>query len=277
MTPHDHDSDAPRDPIHVTPAAGRHPFSPTASSSAAAADAATARMVAVMHELNNLLDGATRTLSLARRSLGELAIAPGLDPSISTQLATATTALEHMADLLQAAMRPGSDSLSTMSVRTAPLVEAITHALEAHRPLAAECRVELLAEVSPRLVLTEAGPIYPAIANGVRNAIEAIARSGLGSRVELIAELETVDGQPAEIVIDIVDDGPGPDEQTREHAFDPGFTTKREGFGVGLSLSRQIIRSLGGAITLSSRTPNDALRPSGRGGHLTMRYPLKCA
>lgn len=275
MTPHDHDPDAPRDPIYVTPASGRHPFSPTASSSAAAADAATARLIAVMHELNNLLDGATRTLSLARRSLGELAIAPGLDPSISMQLETATTSLEQMAELLHTAMRPGAASVIKSNMRTAPLVEAITHALEAHRPLASECRVELLAEISPRLVLAEAGPIYPAIANGVRNAIEAIARSGLGSRVELIAELETLDGCEPEIVIDIVDDGPGPDEQSRKHAFDPGYTTKNEGFGVGLSLSRQIVRSLGGSITLGSRSPEDRLRPGGRGGHLTMRYPLK--
>lgn len=274
MPPHDHDPDAPRDPIHVTPAAGRNPFSPSASSSSVAADAATARLVAVMHELNNLLDGATRTLSLARRNLGELAIAPGLDPSISTQLATATTALEQMSDLLQSAMRPGSGLMMKPSVRSTPLLEAITHAIEVHRPLASECRVELLAEVSPRLSSIESGPIYPAIANGVRNAIEAIARSGLGSRVELIAELQSGEENASEVVITIVDDGPGPDAHARRHAFDPGFTTKSEGFGVGLSLSRQILQSLNGAITLGSRKPNDALRPGGRGGRLTMRYPL---
>lgn len=247
---------------------------PTSSSSAAAADAATARLVAVLHELNNLLDGATRTLSLAKRSLGSLAMAPGLDPSIAGQLETATGALEQMAELLHAAMRPDGGSLVGASVEGAPLIEAITHAIECHRPLAAEGRVELLAEVSPRLVLAEAGPMYPAIANAVRNAIEAITRSGLGSRVELIAELETRNGCAPEVVIDIVDDGPGPDEHAQRHCFDPGFTTKREGFGVGLSLAQEIIASLDGEISLSPRSPHDPVRPGGRGGHMKMRYPL---
>src|SRR5690606_13736103 len=80
MTQRERDPDGPREPIRVTPATGRNPFLPTAGSAAQASDAATARLVAVMHELNNLLDGATRTLTLAQRSLRELAIAPGLDP-----------------------------------------------------------------------------------------------------------------------------------------------------------------------------------------------------
>src|SRR5690606_14625246 len=116
-------------------------------------------------------------------------------------------------------MRPGSGNVFGQTSRKTPLIEVITHAIDSHRALASDCRVELAAEVSPRLVLVEAGPMYPAISNAIRNAIESISRSGLGSRVELVAELETCDGETPQIVIDVVDDGPGLDAQTQRHAF----------------------------------------------------------
>lgn len=273
MTRREPDPDAPRDPIRVTPAAGRGPAAPGAAMAGPAADAATTGLLAVMHELNNLLDGATRTLSLARQGLGELALAPGLDPTVSLQLDTATTALEQMAELLHEVMRPGGGSVLA-SRRDAGLVEVITHALEVHRPLAGEHRVEMLAEVSPRLVLASAGPIYPALANIIRNAIEAIAQARLGSRVELVAELVTAPGSAPEVQIDVVDDGPGPTDSARRSAFDPGFTTRSDGFGVGLSLARRILRELNGSITLEPRSPEDPVRPGGRGAHIKIRYPL---
>lgn len=276
MTQHDQgDNREPRrEPIRVTPAAGRVSPPPDAAAVAAAADASTARLVAVMHELNNLLDGATRTLSLARRSLGDMALAPGLDPAIAHKLETANTALEQMGQLLHVAMRPGSTPALVSWKTTTSLIETITHSLDVHRPLALEHHIELVAEISPRLILAHAGPIYPTLANAIRNAIEAIIHSNLGSRIELIAELDTPADGPPMIHIDIVDDGPGPDQYAQKHAFDPGFTTKNEGFGIGLSLGRQIMRSLDGTIKLHPRSPADTLRPSGRGAHVVIQYPL---
>lgn len=275
MAQRDHDHDAPRRPIRVTPGHGPGAPLPEAGLAPAAADAATARLVSMLHELNNLLDGATRTLALARQSLGELAIAPGVDPAIAVQIETASTALEQMGELLHAAMRPASAVVAGASDSRTTLVEVIEHTIQSHRPLAGERRIELRAEVSPRLVLASAGPIYPAIANAIRNAIEAIARSGLGSRVELIAELDVEHHQQPQVQIDIVDDGPGPDAAAREHAFEPGFSIKPDGFGVGLALARQIIDALDGTITLEPRSPDDPLRPGGRGGHVRIRYPQK--
>lgn len=273
MTQRDPDADPPREPIRVRPVSGRDPVRPASTRAGLSADVATASLLEVLHELNNMLDGAARSLSLARRSLGELALAPGLDPGVMSRLDTASAALGQMADLLHAALRPGAGDVLA-AAPDAPLIEIITHALDVHRPLAEEHRVELLAEVSPRLVLAGAGPIYPALANVIRNAIDAIAASKVGSRVEVVAELVTGESGEPHVWLDIVDDGPGPTEAARRRATDPGFTERRDGFGIGLSLARRIVRDLGGALTFDARSPDDPVRPGGRGAHVRIRYPL---
>ena len=54
------------------------------------------------------------------------------------------------------------------------------------------------------------------------------------------------------VVIDVEDNGPGIDDELSKKIFVPFFSTKPEGSGIGLSLSRQIIRNHGGHITLES-------------------------
>jgi two-component system nitrogen regulation sensor histidine kinase NtrY len=54
------------------------------------------------------------------------------------------------------------------------------------------------------------------------------------------------------IVIRIIDNGPGISKEAQEKIFIPFFTTKQDGSGIGLSLSRQIMRSHGGNIRVNS-------------------------
>jgi signal transduction histidine kinase len=54
------------------------------------------------------------------------------------------------------------------------------------------------------------------------------------------------------VVLTIKDNGPGMDADTLEKIFVPFFTTKESGSGIGLSLSRQIIRLHNGNITCDS-------------------------
>ena len=58
------------------------------------------------------------------------------------------------------------------------------------------------------------------------------------------------------IVIRIIDNGPGISPEVQEKIFIPFFTTKKEGSGIGLSLSRQIMRSHGANIRVNSK-PGD--------------------
>jgi signal transduction histidine kinase len=70
-----------------------------------------------------------------------------------------------------------------------------------------------------------------------------------------------------EVLISVIDDGPGIRPDVIERIFDPFFTTKPvgEGTGLGLSISHEIVRRHGGRIEVSSR--------AGRGTEFRVALP----
>jgi nitrogen fixation/metabolism regulation signal transduction histidine kinase len=102
-----------------------------------------------------------------------------------------------------------------------------------------------------RLVATE-GPACPvrgeaklierAIRNLMENALQAVGRTG-EIRVSCLAV-----GDFAELVIE--DTGPGFDEETRARLFEPFFSTKTQGSGLGLALVKKVAEDLGGSASL---------------------------
>jgi PAS domain S-box-containing protein len=106
---------------------------------------------------------------------------------------------------------------------------------------------------------------YPAelrqvFTNLVVNAIEAAGPSGhIEVKAEHLAPSSTSGGERREdgVQVEIVDNGPGISETHSPNLFQPFFSTKGEqGTGLGLWVSRGIIRKHGGAITLESRKDN---------------------
>ena len=58
--------------------------------------------------------------------------------------------------------------------------------------------------------------------------------------------------------IQIVDNGKGIEKKDRRNIFRPGFSTKKRGWGLGLSLTKRIITEIhGGKIYIKNSTPND--------------------
>lgn len=83
--------------------------------------------------------------------------------------------------------------------------------------------------------------------NLLKNAMEALAEVDGRKEIRLEA-VRAVD----EVRIEVVDNGPGIAKELQEDIFVPFFTTKPAGSGIGLSLSRQIIRMHGGDLTVVS-------------------------
>ncbi|HET7374949.1 MAG TPA: HAMP domain-containing sensor histidine kinase [Gemmatimonadaceae bacterium] len=80
-----------------------------------------------------------------------------------------------------------------------------------------------------------------------KNAIDALA--GRGGRVSLSAQHTTDD--PDAVVIRVSDDGPGIPRELRSRIFEPGFSTKKSGWGIGLSLAKRIVEeNHGGRLLL---------------------------
>jgi len=102
--------------------------------------------------------------------------------------------------------------------------------------------------------------------NLVRNGIEAMATlpetsTGGRSREITLATGYNSDGEP---VIEVTDQGPGLDDQGIRQMFQPFYTSKPHGLGLGLSMSRSIIEGFGGFL--------DARRAPGGGLTLTCRF-----
>ena len=109
------------------------------------------------------------------------------------------------------------------------------------------------AEVDPESLSITADPalIEQVLINLCKNSVEAV--SGISHpKIKLKAGTDGL-GNP---VVKVIDNGKGIAEDVSERIFIPFFTTKPEGSGIGLSLSRQIIRLHKGTISVAS-TPNE--------------------
>lgn len=106
------------------------------------------------------------------------------------------------------------------------------------RGVAVECR---LAEALPP-VAADRIQVEQVILNLLQNAADAMA--GAATR-RLGVATELVDGV---VRVAVADSGPGLSPEARAHLFQPFFTTKPDGLGLGLSLSRSIIESHGGRL-----------------------------
>jgi len=99
-------------------------------------------------------------------------------------------------------------------------------------------------------VMADAELIEQVLINLFKNAIDALNKKKKGE-ISLTGEKD----QRGRVVIKVCDNGSGIVPEARERIFVPFFTTKKTGSGIGLSLSRQIMRQHLGGITVSS-VPN---------------------
>ena len=229
------------------------------------------RMGVLTHELAGLLDGSMRCLGMARQSLGTPS---GSNASVEQQLQTVHTALERMAGIVHNAMQGAGSSIGSSVSPTessVTLAEAIEHTLSVLAPLAKEHRVEVNCMVAPEAASRQAGPVYAVMLNGLRNAIESVATSNAGGRVDL--DLSFMPGNPGVFSLKITDDGPGLAPACEEgRAFIIGLTTKPGGSGIGLCLCAQIIGQLGGQISLTTHKADAA--DGRRGALLEASWPV---
>jgi PAS domain S-box-containing protein len=86
--------------------------------------------------------------------------------------------------------------------------------------------------------------------NLVKNALEALQEGELESQLSVTSECDA-----DTISISIDDTGPGIKARDADKIFDPFFTNKTNGSGLGLTLAAQVVKAHGGTITFYSREP----------------------
>ncbi|MBI2828300.1 MAG: HAMP domain-containing protein [Acidobacteria bacterium] len=109
-------------------------------------------------------------------------------------------------------------------------------------------RLRLDLDLEPATALADGGQIRQVLLNLLLNAVEA---SPVGGRLALVVRPARLAGTPA-ACLEVADEGPGIDEDTRRRIFDPFFSTKPHGAGLGLSVVHQIVKDHGGHLELET-------------------------
>jgi signal transduction histidine kinase len=174
-----------------------------------------------------------------------------------------STILGHVRLLRQIASEFSSFA-SAPQARRAPvdLPPLIAEIVDPYR-VGLEGRIAISNHVTSPLppVLIDRTLILRALANVVENALHAMPGKG-----ELIVDAAVEPGEPDTVVIRLRDTGVGMDEEALARVFEPYFSTKTSGTGLGLPIARRNIELSGGAIDVASL--------KGDGTTITVRLPV---
>lgn len=117
------------------------------------------------------------------------------------------------------------------------------------------CNHEASIEVSPKdlIVYADESLIAHVVTNLLKNAVEAIKEkksTEVSEDKHAFIRIKAYANEQEAIVIDVTNNAGIIPDDIAAHIFIPFFTTKKEGSGIGLSLSRQIMRVSGGTLSL---------------------------
>ena len=192
------------------------------------------------HELRNPLNAAQLQLDVLRRRLRRTSTLVGL--AEPTELAYhELTRLTAMVNDFLAFAKP-----SPLRAVDQDLITIVRQVVELERPLAERRGIELALEASRSSIQIriDADKLQQAIQNLVRNAIEAVAAGGRVA-VRVADDLEWIH-------VLVVDDGPGIPPQVLARMYEPFFSTKEAGTGLGMSIAKSLIGMQGGTIEVAA-------------------------
>jgi len=138
----------------------------------------------------------------------------------------------------------------------------IEDVLGAQQPVIEESQIDVETDLADDLPVIQAdrGKLVQVVLNLVRNALQAM--DGRGTL--RLRTARTPDGNA--LIMEVADDGPGIPKDRLEEIFNPFFTNKADGTGLGLAVSRKIVTDHGGELTVESQP--------GEGATFTVRLPL---
>lgn len=175
--------------------------------------------------------------------------------------------LLHLGRPLDADVAQGLETISATSRRLTAFVETfrrftripepqkapveVRGLLERAAALVATPQVGITVDVQPAemLVYADEGLVSQVVVNLLKNAREAVAAQP-DARIDVRARID----EGENIRIDVTDNGKAIPAAVTENIFTPFFTTKADGSGIGLSVSRRIMQLHNGSLRLTSNT-----------------------
>ncbi len=209
----------------------------------------------VTHEIRNPLNALSLNAEMLAEELGVLdpdrrTEAPALLGVVTREIDRLTALTGHY---LQLARRPRATLVLDDPVA---ILEDVTRLLGAElkeRNVVVSCDFAAVG-----LVPVDGNQLRQAVLNLMRNAVESGA-------TRLVLRLSNdVD----DVVLSLVDDGPGFAPDALQHAFDPFFSTKAAGTGLGLAITKQILEDHDGTVAIRSGAAIG-------GTEVTLRWPRR--
>jgi signal transduction histidine kinase len=192
------------------------------------------------HEVRNPLNAAKLQLELLDRRLRR----EHDDPRLTQPSALAAQEIERLTLLLNdflAFARPPELHLEERDI-----AELVRQICEVERA-GAEARgaaLVLVVPAEPVLARVDAAKLHQIVANLVRNAVEAVTTNG---RIQV-----TIEGTHDVVIVRVVDDGPGIPADVQPRIYEPFFSTKESGTGLGMSIVHSLVALHGGTIELAT-------------------------
>lgn len=206
----------------------------------------------IVHEVSQPLAAMDSTLAAAELHLGR-----GAPAKAANSLASTRELLQRLQDMVRTLKRFGARQKMEPPAPIS-LSAAVTTAREILSPRLRDLGVELRVDLRELpAVAASSSQLHQVMTNLILNAAEATARARSRAPVEVSAQV----GQ--RLIVIIADRGPGIPEELREKVFEPFFTTRitGEGLGLGLSIVRSILDHMGAGL---------AFRPRDGGGTLAL-------
>jgi signal transduction histidine kinase len=190
------------------------------------------------HEVRNPLNAAKLQLELLERRLRR----QGDDPKMVEPVGLAHHEIQRLTDMLNEFLsfaRPPE-----LHTQDHDVVAIVNHVIELERAMAERTGTELVLVDTPDTAVASVDPgkLHQVIQNLVRNALEAASPDG---RVTVNVALDKT-----ELHIRVSDNGPGIPDEVRPRIYEPFFSTKEGGTGMGMSIVHSFVVAHGGTIDI---------------------------
>jgi signal transduction histidine kinase len=202
----------------------------------------------VLHEINQPLGAIGANLSAARRWMN---MTPIEMVEVRAAMDAAIRDAHRAEGVITGIRRLSATSLS--DTKAFDLLELVKETIDILRPELNEHRVDIGTQFSQRTILVDGDRalLQQVFVNLLTNAMEAMEVREVGDRTVVI----TANLKDGAVEIFVKDSGGGISPESLDCIFDPFFSTKPKGLGIGLAITRSIIEAHGSSLRAFSNTP----------------------
>lgn len=200
----------------------------------------------VAHGIRNPLTSIKMRLFSLRRAHGG---AVGDQTETDEDFAVITEEVGHIDDIVRSFLDFSRPPKLTLKLASPSVCVDASLTQLGPRLAASGVRIELYREDPMPEILLDAERVKELLSNLLANACEAMPGGG---KISVAEEEGFLEPYGSVVILQVDDNGPGVPASLRERIFEPFYTTKEEGTGLGLPLARRIAEEHGGTLTLSA-------------------------